>query len=291
MSLQAFYPVDASFRAVFTTDTLPIPGVTDSTLSLSETETYWRTVAGVGALEIVAAEDQTAGFINPFELANRSVTVRDVLRGLAFRMFAGVFQNTQGVWSVISRSQWDTVPIRGSYSSADWDILELDLQTNILEELEATEVRFHIYQSGTLQSVTVEEVTKTALERRARVGVRTFTVPSYFVFLPQIPGSVQPVDDLIAERPPTIMEYTIAGLVDGDATDDQLWLADAGNRAVVTHNKRVYTGMILNRRITGRYGQSLKFRYTMWVLNVTATQTDIGRYDVGDTYDTGKVYA
>ena len=166
----------------------------------------------------------------------------------------------------------------------------MNLQTNVLEELEATEVNFQVYIGGSVSSVTVEEITQTTLERRARVGVRSFTVPSYFVFLPQVPGSVQPVDDLIAERPPTIMEFTIAGILKHGMSDDQLWVGDAGARMIVRHSGRSYTGMILNRRITGSYGQSLKFRYTMWVLDVSPIESDFLDYDV-DNYDEGKVYA
>ena len=215
--------------------------------------------------------------------------MREVLRGLAFRMFAGVFQNTQGVWIIASRSEWGTLPVRGYYEETNWDILELNLQTNILEELETTEVNFQVYKSGTLSSVTVQEVTQTTLERRARVGVRTFSVPTYFVFLPQVPGSVQPIDDLIAERPPTIMEFTIAGLVREGFTDDQLWLADAGSRMLVRHSGRTYNGMVLNRRITGAYGQSVRFRYTVWVLEISEIESDFLDYDV-DNYDEGKIY-
>ena len=197
------------------------------------------------------------------------------------------FQNTAGRWSVIARKVWDDQPVRGVIEESRFLIREANITSGLREDLEATEVTFSVYTGGTVSSVRVNEVTQATVERRARVGTRSFTIPEYLVFLPQVPGSVQPVDDLIAEGPPTVLEFTVIGVTRADVTEDELWLPDVGFRVLVTVDNVRYDGLLLHKRITQTDGQSLEFRYTVWVLNaerldIAVLIWDEGSWDEGD---------
>ena len=288
------------------TENFVIQGIQDPSLSFDQTVPFWRGRLGLNDWNMLVGE-LPAGYIdrrlpdpqNP----DANVTIEELGRELARRIVAGAFERSDGSWRFISKTFWPELPVAAEFTSDRFTITEQSLRNELRDRLAFTRVIVQVYIGNETEIVgneiittgqTIVSLQNTAINFR-KIALRldnTLSIQGVFTFLPDIPGTYRENTALVQDDVPLILLADVQAVLGEGVDPNELHSVEPGQNLTIEIDNTLHTGTLMNKRVFGsNYGNLMQHRMTIWVHSSRPTDLVVARYNVGDTYDEGKVYA
>ena len=288
------------------TDNFVIPGIQDPSLAFDQTVPFWRSQLRLSDWSMLVGE-LPAGYIDRTlpdpQNPDANLKVEDLGRELAKRIIGGAFERSDGSWRFISKTFWPNLPVQAVFTADRFNITERSLRNELRDRLSFSSVVAQVYVQNETRVVdnqivptdsTIVTVANTASNAR-KVALRLdnrLAITGTFTFLPQIPGTYRENLALVQEEVPLILLADVQAILNNDVQPSELHLIEPGQNINIEIDGVLYTGTLMNKRVFGsNYGRLMSHRLTVWVHSSRVVTGAVARYDRGDNYNEGRVYA
>ena len=284
--------------SIFTNQIEGVGGVEDTSLTMDQSLGFWRSLLRLDDLTIDVGPDFPVGLIPPGE---GKTTRNSLLKALTTRCVGGIFERNDGSLRIISRDRWLDQADLGLYSFKRYRFRRFTLRSDEEARLAVTGVTFQQFESasgeGDQTVITTATVNNVNREAEQRYGRNEVTIP-YFVLWQsnQLPQTLRPIVQLIGQGAPLILSVDVLAELDQNVLSARLRAIEPGRVATFEVGHAAGTiqhrGLVINKEWRESQGRQDPFwRVQVWVLESDVVGSEVARYDVGDTYDEGKVYA
>ena len=281
---------------LFTSQIEGVEGVEDTSLTMSQTVSFWRSVFDLEDLTIDTGPDFPVGLIPPDQ---GEVTSRGLLKALATRCIGGLFERNDGSLRIISRNRWLDQADLGLYSFKDFRFRRFTLRSDEENRLAITQVSYQQFVAATgdnfnteIQTREINNINAVAEERYGRNEVR---IP-YFVLWQsnQLPQTLEPILQLIGGGAPLILSVDVLAELDANILSARLRALEPGRLATfeVMHDRGTiqHKGLIINKEWRESQGRADPYwRVQVWVLETNVIGSVVARYNES-MYNDGEVY-
>ena len=262
----------ADFRlassASYTTATILVPGIRNSSVLMSETAPIWRRILGLPSLRIFTGR-MPAGYGERRHFENQLRTpAATMLRQLTARCFAGVFERRDNSVTILRKSFWPERTPTHHFDDIRYNLIAVNnevLRTEVKQDLAVKSVRVLVYtgaDAGGNTSVRGQP-TKSPVTDNVIFGRRVYDVSNgFFVLIPNVPGTFEPMAYILQEPAPRFITFIVSDRMKEGTLHSDLWSVDVMDCITITYEGERHTGTLLERRFDYSRGEK-RHTFTM----------------------------